>query len=104
MTHIEAVSAALTAAGIDHKIWKGIRIYMAMASRKASVYLQFDEPTATEFDSLEDGMALRVFYKSNSGNIEPTMTRNCKHAWATKLHEIGLISVAPASADEMILA
>lgn len=92
MTQLEALTAALNAAGLDAKSWKGQRIYLNGLGRDISAYITLDEPASeAEPGSLFSGCALKVF--SNAEQDRQWLinrAKQVKHGLMERIHGAGI--------------
>lgn len=91
-TQIEALSAAMNAAGLTTKAWKGTRIYVNGYGRDISAYITIDEPESEAVEGrLFDGCALRVYSNcdSQSGAWRANRAKQVKHDIMTTLYADG---------------
>jgi hypothetical protein len=91
-TQIEALTAALNAAALPAKAWKGKRIYLNGYGRDISAYITLDDPDREAVEGrLFDGCALKVYSNcdSQSGLWRANRAKQVKHDIMTTLYGDG---------------
>jgi hypothetical protein len=92
-TQIEALAAAMTAAGFKAKAWKGQRIYINGLGRDINAFVALDTPDEPASDNLFSGCALKVFSDAaQPGAWRINRSKQVKHDLMQQMQRAGIAS------------